>query len=331
MRYFDAGNDMLSNISIVYLKSVPPNIGSRDRIMELRHIRYFLAVAEERNVTRAAEKLGIGQPPLSQQIHALEREMGIPLFRRTGHGVVLTEAGEAFSIDAKRLLEDAQHAVQKAQRAGRGETGHMNIGFTGSAAFNPVVPNMFQQFRQSYPDVGLTLKEGNTAQLLEYLEEGRLDLAFVRPGGQTPPGIVLYSVAVEPMKIVLPVTHRLASQRTLPLKALANEPFVLIPREASPRLHDEIIEACRKAGFEPTLGQQAPQLSSVVNLVAAGFGISLVPASVCQLRVSGVVYADIRNGGITARLAIASRQSDISAKTANFLAMAKQALGASAT
>lgn len=293
--------------------------------MELRHIRYFLAVAQEGNVTRAAEKLGIGQPPLSQQILALEREMGVQLFRRTGHGVSLTEAGESLLADAKRLLDDAQLAVLNAQRAGRGETGHLNLGFTASAAYNPAVPALIRAFRNAYPGVGLSLTEGNTAQLLAYLEEGRLDLAFLRPGGHSFAGVSLYQIENERMKIVLPVKHPLAVKRKLPLAALAGESFVLIPREASPTLHDEIVTACRQAGFEPMLGQQAPQLSSVVSLVSAEFGVSIVPASVSQIQAEGVVYVDIGGMGVKTRLALASRESDTSAKTANFLAVVKQA------
>lgn len=290
--------------------------------MELRHIRYFMAVAEERNVTRAAEKLGIGQPPLSQQIHALEDELGVRLFRRTGHGVVLTEAGEAFMVDAKRVLENARQAVQNAQSAGRGETGQLNIGFTGSAAFNPVVANLIRKFRQSYPAVSLTLAEGNTAQLLSYLDDGRLDVAFVRLGNQSPAGVAFHHIAVEPMKLVLPTTHPLAKKRKIPLIALAQDPFVLLPREASPTLHDVIVGACQDAGFVPVMGQQAPQLSSVVNLVAAEFGVSLVPASVCQIRVEGVVYADVLGENISIRLALAARKDAATAKIANFLAIA---------
>jgi DNA-binding transcriptional LysR family regulator len=292
--------------------------------MELRHIRYFLAVAQERNVTRAAEKLGMGQPPLSQQINALEKELGVRLFRRTGHGVVLTEAGEAFAVDAKRLLDDARHAVQKAQSAGRGETGHLSIGFTGSAVFNPVVSNLIRTFRQSYPGVELTLIEGNTAQLLAYLDDGRLDVAFVRPGGPSPSGMEFDHIAVEPMRIVLPATHRLSARRKIQLAALAQESFVLLPREASPILHDVIVGACRNAGFEPILGQQAPQLSSVVNLVAAEFGVSVVPASVCQIQIEGVVYVDILGSGVSIQLALASRKDAVTAKTANFLAMTRR-------
>ncbi|WP_151639095.1 LysR family transcriptional regulator [Noviherbaspirillum aerium] len=299
--------------------------------MELRHIRYFLAVAQEGNVTRAAEKLGIGQPPLSQQILALEREMGVQLFRRTGHGVALTEAGESLLADAKRLLDDAELAVLNAQRAGRGETGRLNLGFTASAAYNPAVPALIRAFRNAYPGVGLSLTEGNTSQLLTHLEEGRLDLAFLRSGGHTFAGVSLYQIENERMKIVLPVKHPLAARKKLSLSALAGESFVLIPREASPTLHDEIVSACRQAGFEPTLGQQAPQLSSVVSLVSAEFGVSIVPASVSQIQAEGVVYVDIGGMGVKTRLALASRESDTSAKTANFLAVVKQARGGHAS
>ena len=303
--------------TVQYLDSLPARAFTYT-VMELRHIRYFLAVAEEGNVTRAAEKLGIGQPPLSQQILALERELGVLLFRRTGHGVELTEAGAALLVDARRLLDDARQAVLNTQRAGRGETGHLNLGFTASSAFNPAVPASIRAFRNAYPGVRLTLTEGNTTQLLAALIEARLDVAFVRPGLHSVAGIRLQPIAAEPMKIVLPVKHALAKRRRLLLSDLANESFVLIPREASPTLHDEIVSACRNAGFEPKLGQQAPQLSSVVSLVSAEFGVSIVPASVSQIRAEGVVYVDIVGAKVQTRLALASRENDASAKTANF-------------
>lgn len=246
------------------------------------------------------------------------------LFRRTGHGVVLTEAGEAFLVDARRLLESAGQAIANAQSAGRGETGQLNIGFTGSAAFNPVVPRMIRQFRQSYPGVTLTLSEGNTAELLEDLKSGRVDVAFVRLGAQSPVGMTFHHIAAEGMRLVLPVTHRLARKQRIKLEMLAGEPFVLLPRDVSPTLHDVIVGACRNAGFEPVLGQQAPQLSSVVNFVAAEFGVSLVPASVCQIQVEGVVYADVAGANITIRLALASQAQPKTSKVENFLAIARQ-------
>jgi len=295
--------------------------------MELRHIRYFLAVAEESNVTRAAERLGIGQPPLSQQIHALEKEIGTRLFRRTGHGVVLTDAGNAFATDAKKLLQDARHAVEKAQSAARGELGQLNIGFTGSAAFNPVVSKLIQTYRQSFPGVKLTLAEGNTAQLLDLLHDGSVDVAFVRLGGESPTGVQLDHIATEAMRVVIPSTHPLAKKRRVALSDLSQEPFVLLPRVVSPTLHDVILDACRNAGFVPREGQQAPQLSSVVNLVAAGFGVSLVPSSVCQIRIDGIAYADVLPPNVSIRLALASRSDDSDVKTNNFVAIARGSSG----
>jgi len=293
--------------------------------MELRHLRYFVAVAEEGNITRAAERLGIGQPPLSQQIHALERELDVKLFHRTGHGVVATDAGKALLVDAKRLLDDVDQATLNAQRAGRGETGHLHLGFTASAAFHPIVRALVREFRNAYPGVGLTLTEGTTAHLLAQLDEGRIDLAFLRPGVHSFAGVVLRDIASEPMKAVLPVTHPLAQRTRIPLSALAQEPFVLIPRAASPMLHDEIVSACRHAGFEPMPGQQAPQLSTVVSLVAAEFGVSIVPASVSQFHAEGVTYVDIADAKVRSKLALASLEGNPSTKVGNFLELARQA------
>jgi DNA-binding transcriptional LysR family regulator len=172
--------------------------------------------------------------------------------------------------------------------------------------------------------VTLTLAEGNTAQLLAYLDDGRVDVAFIRLGSQSPAGVQFHHIAIEPMRVVLPATHRLARKRKVDLSELADDPFVLLPREASPTLHDVIVGACSDAGFTPIAGQQAPQLSSVVNLVAAEFGVSLVPASVCQIQVEGVVYHDVAGKGISIRLALASRIEATPAKTANFLETARQ-------
>jgi DNA-binding transcriptional LysR family regulator len=290
-------------------------------IMELRHLRYFLAVAAEGNVTRAAEKLGIGQPPLSQQIKHLEHEMGVTLFRRTAHGVVLTSAGKIFEAEAARVLEDAHRAVRAAQRAERGEVGHMRLGFTGSAAFNPIVPAAIQQFKNIYPETGLTLEEANTPKLMQALVEGRLDLAFFRLGLEKPDGLRLWRLPDEPMKIVLPSAHALAAKRSLPLAALADAPFVLVPGPEGATLYSEIVDACRAAGFQPILAQSAPQVSSVINLVAAGLGVSIVPASLSQVQVKGVRYLDIRPPTPVARLVLACRADNASPVVNNFVAL----------
>ncbi|GLU35871.1 LysR family transcriptional regulator [Trinickia caryophylli] len=289
--------------------------------MELRHLRYFLGVAREANFTRAAEKLGIGQPPLSLQIKQLEQELGVTLFERTPHGVVLTRAGEAFRIEAMRVLEDAQGAIRAAQRAGRGETGQLRLGFSGSSVFNPVVPALIRRFKQTWPDAELTLAEGNTPQLLQALTDERLDAAFVRPGAGDFAGLRLHRFPDEPMKIVLPTAHPLAKRQALSIEALRHEAFVMVPGPAGATLYGAIVEVCRLAGFEPLLAQPAPQIPSVINLVAAGLGISIVPDALSQVRVKGVRYLAIKPPAPVARLAFAVRAQDGSPTVGNMLAL----------
>lgn len=290
--------------------------------MELRHLRYFAAVAAERNFTRAAEQLGIGQPPLSQQIKSLERELGVELFVRTPQGAELTPAGAAFLVEARRVLEGAERAQQAAQRAARGESGQIRVGFTGSAAFNPVVPALIQRYTTRFPDVALTLDEANTPALLLGLVQGRLDAVFFRPGATPPEGVEVHALPDEPMKIVLPSSHALAARRRLPLSALAHEPFVLVPSPAGIAMHDEIVRACAEAGFTPRLAQPAPQLASVVNLVAAGLGVSIVPAAIAQVQVKGVRYLDVTGVRMRARLALGWRAGETAATVREFVALA---------
>lgn len=289
--------------------------------MELRHLRYFVAVAEELNFTRAAARLGIGQPPLSQQIRDLETELGILLFHRVPHGAELTEAGREFLEEARGILSSAERAKEVARRAHRGETGRLALGFTGSAAFNPVVSATIRNFRRSWPQVLLSLEEMNTFRLLEKLVRGDLDAAFIRPGMQDPEGVRLRRLPPEPTLIALPASHKLAAETELPLTALANEPFVLFPRGAGLSLYDQIVDSCREAGFEPVIGQSAPQISSVVNLVAADLGVSIVPQSIAQIALEGVVYRPIVGPAPIASLALATPRDSRSTLTRNLLSL----------
>jgi DNA-binding transcriptional LysR family regulator len=293
--------------------------------MELRHIRYFLAVAEELSFTRGAARVGIGQPPLSQQIRDLEREVGAPLFRRLPHGAELTEAGQALLPEAREMLAQADRALRVARRGAAGELGRLRLGFPSSAAFNPIVPLSISAFRRAYPDVELTLEEIPTAPLLDRLASEELDVAFIRLGMPEPDNLRLRLLDNERMVIVLPARHPLvrhagARSKRLPLMSLAAEPFVLFPRKAGPSLFDGIIAACRQAGFDPVLGQEAPQFSSAINLVAAELGVSVVPVSIAQMRVPGVVYLSIEGVAPAARLLLATRRSDATMATRNFIA-----------
>lgn len=273
--------------------------------MELRHLRYFLTVAEEGNFTRAAAKLGIGQPPLSQQIRDLETEVGATLFHRVPHGAELTAAGAAFLPEAKASLAAADNAKLAAQRAARGETGRLALGFTASAAFNPLVTGAIRRFRSRWPDVALALSEMNSNWLMEKLVRGELDAAFIRPGLEDPKEVRLKRLPDEPMLIALPVHHPLATYTRVPLAALAGEPFILFPRTVGLSLYDDIVRGCRDAGFELQVTQEAPQIPSVVNLVAADLGVSIVPASIAKLAIEGVAFRPIDGPPLIARLGLA--------------------------
>ncbi|MFD1260049.1 LysR family transcriptional regulator [Entomomonas asaccharolytica] len=273
--------------------------------MELRHLRYFLAVAKEGNMTRAAEQLGIAQPPLSMQIKNLEDELGVLLFQRTAHGVVLTPAGVMFEIEAKRTLDNAELAKRIAQQAAKGEIGQLRLGFTGAATFNPIVPTSIRTFKKNFPAVALTLEEINTTYLLQRLLDNHLDTAFIRPIDSMPEGIKLHYLPEEPMVIALPSTHTLARKKLLKITDLAKESFIFIPAAPGTTLYSSLFKLCHEAGFTPQIGQPAPQISSVINLVAAGLGISVVPASLSQIKLKGVCYREFAKPIPTAQLALA--------------------------
>jgi DNA-binding transcriptional LysR family regulator len=290
--------------------------------MELRHIRYFLALAEEGNFTRAAAKLGIGQPPLSQQIRDLENEIGAQLFHRVPHGAELTAAGVAFLSEAKAAIEAAEKAKLAAQRANRGETGRLSLGFTASSAFNTVVTSTIRQFRNRFPEVRLSLTEMNTNALMQRLMRGEIDAAFIRPGLEDPKDVRLKRLADEPMLVALPAGHPLAKEAEVPLSGLAHEPFILFPRVVGLSLYDDIVAACRDAGFELVVSQEAPQIPSVVNLIAADLGVSIVPASIAQIKLPGVAYRPIKGPPLVARLGLAILKSQRGPVTENLMRLA---------
>ena len=298
--------------------------------MELRHLRYFVAVAEERHITRAAERLGIQQPPLSQQIRALEAELGAPLLRRHPRGVELTQAGEVLLTEARTVLEQVERAVTATRRAGRGEAGRIGLGFTSSASFHPLVPAMVRAYRDAYPLVALSLEESGTSELVDALVQQRLDAAFVRSLIGAAPGIAVHSILEDPMVAALPAGSPLAIARArhpLPLAALAGEIFILYRRPLGPGLYDAIIAACQRAGYSPNIGQEAPRMLATLSLVAAGLGVTLVPQSMRRLRVHGVIYRTIDSAaGLVAPLNLAYRRSETSPAARRFTALARSRL-----
>jgi DNA-binding transcriptional LysR family regulator len=296
--------------------------------MELRHLRYFVAVAEERHVTRAAARLGIQQPPLSQQIRALEAELQVQLLRRKPRGVELTQAGEALFAEARQILRQVEHAAAVVRRTARGEIGRIGLGFTSSASFHPFVPRVIRDYREAYPQVALSLEESGTGELVEALQAERLDAAFVRSPIGAAAGIAIHSLLAEPMAAVLPQGHKLtADDAPLALAALAPETFILYRRALGPGLYDAIIAACQRAGFSPRIGQEAPRLLATLSLVAAGLGVTLVPQSMRRLRLEGIAYRSLDSAaGLVAPLNLAYRRAEGAAAARRFIALVRRGI-----
>jgi len=286
--------------------------------MELRHLRYFVAVADELHVTRAASRLGIAQPALTQQIKSLERELQVNLFARSGRGVTLTSAGEAFLLEARAILAHVAAATVKARDAALGLRGRLSIGFTESASFHPLVTQSFQAFRLACPEVELHLQEGHSPGLIEALTRGTLDFAFVRPPFPLDPEVQFDILAEEQMMAAVPLDHRLAAKTQIVLADLSEERFVLYPRAVRPGLSDSVVAACQKSGFEPMVVQETPQLSSTINLIAAGMGISVVPETMRQVRHETVSYRPVADLELKAYLGLAGRRDNPSPIAANF-------------
>lgn len=297
--------------------------------MELRHLRYFVAVADEGHITRAAETLGIQQPPLSQQIRALETELDVQLFRRKPRGVELTDAGALFLVDARQILEQVEHARAATQRTARGEQGRIVAGFTSSAPFHPLVPRMIRSFRELTPLVSMHLEERGTGGLVEGLRNETLDAAFIRSPVADTEGITVHPLIEEEMVVALHAGHPLATkddEQPIALKALASEPFILYRRSVGPGLYDGIIAACSRAGFTPDVAQEAPRITSTLNLVAAGLGVSLVPESLRRLLMDGIAYRRLRTRkAFRAPINLACRRVENSVAVRRFIDMTRRA------
>jgi DNA-binding transcriptional LysR family regulator len=289
--------------------------------MDLRHLRYFVAVAEELSFTRAARRLGLNQAPLSQQVQQLEREVGAPLFQRLPRGVALTEAGQRMLEDAKDILARTRQAVLNARRAASGELGTLRIGFTASASFNPFVTASIRDYREAFPDVRVELMESNTVQLLERFQSRQLDAAFIRPAPGEAGHLPCHLLQREDMLVALPAGHPLAERRLIPLTALRDESFILYPRRNGRALYDAIIDSCEAAGFSPRVAQEAPQMASTVTLIASGIGISIVPASMGQLLAQGVTYRRLRGPAPSAELSLVHQTETAQEVTTAFTQM----------
>ncbi|MGA2758356.1 MAG: LysR substrate-binding domain-containing protein, partial [Solirubrobacteraceae bacterium] len=259
--------------------------------MELRHLRYFLAVAEELHFHRAATRLHISQPPLSQQIRALERELGVTLLERNRRRVTLTAAGEAFRDETRAILAAVDRAAERARNISRGSLGTLSVGFVGSAMFSPTLPDILREFRATRPDVELVLRELPTVVQFQALLGGELDVGVIRgpvAPAEIDPRLELMTIQRERLVAALPSEHPLASRRRLRAEELRGETFVILARREAPGLFASLSSAMVEAGGVPEDVLEVAEMQTIISLVAGGFGVSLVPASVGAVERSGV-------------------------------------------
>lgn len=280
-------------------------------MIDLRRLRSLVVVAEEGHITRAAERLGIQQPPLTRQIRSLEDELGVTLFERLPRGVRLTEAGRVVVDAARDVLERAARLKDTAQRAARGEQGRLAVGYTSSGAFHPFVAQQIRAFRQARPGVQLALAEDGTPELIQGLRDERLDAAFVRSTSTDVAGVRVEPLLQEPMVAAMPTDHPLALTPRIGLADLAEETFIFYRRPTGPGLYDAIMSACLAAGFSPQVGQEAPRMSSTLGLVASGLGVAIVPAAMARMNMEGVAFATLAGApALTAPLMLATRRHE---------------------
>jgi DNA-binding transcriptional LysR family regulator len=260
--------------------------------MELRHLRYFVAVAEELHFARAAERLHITPPSLTQQIQVLEAELGVRLLRRTKRSVELSEAGHRFIEEARKTLLQAEHTEQVGKQAGRGEIGRIEIGFTTSSACLGLVSDIIATYRSDYPKVDIRLRRMETPQQLADLSEGRLDVGFVRPPDRYPIGVTGFHVYRQPILIAMLTTHPLATVGQISCAQLAHESFIVPSVESEMGFSGYVSEIAKQGNFTPRVSHRASDYITIVTLVGAGVGLAAVPASFSRLQIPGVCYRE---------------------------------------
>ncbi len=290
--------------------------------MELRHLRYFVTVAEELHFGRAATRLAIVQPSLSQQIRQLEDELGFPLLYRTKRYVELTDAGKVFLAEARQVLAQVREAKRTAQRAYRGEVGRLVVGYISSSTYD-LLPLMLRVYRERFPAVEVALRELTTQEQLRALEEEYIQVRLLR----LPISAPLVHVEVvrrEPIVCVLPEEHPLAMRERIAVSLLAQEPFVLQASQRGAGYSAQLLQLCLSSGFSPNVIQEVTEMHTIVSLVAAGMGVSLVPLSARNIRSQGVVYRELEGTATLTEMAVAWRHDTHSALVQNFLSVARE-------
>ena len=291
-------------------------------MFDFRQLRYFVAVAEELSFTRAALRLHLSQPPLSQQIQSLELDLGVRLLERTKRHVALTEAGRVFLEQARQILAMADEARSEVTAAAAGFSGQLRLAYTVSVSFHPALPQALLRYGQIAPNVRLKLSEMYTEPQFAALLAGEIDIGFVRnepAHAQDARDLRLSVIDREPLLLALPTGHPLANRNSVRLAEVAGDAFVSQPRKLAATLYDRLVKLATAAGFQPTIVQHAQQINGLLALVAAGLGLALVPASMRAVRLAGVSYVPLEDSGAYLLLAVASRASDHSPALQQFL------------
>ncbi|PTL81584.1 LysR family transcriptional regulator [Vitiosangium sp. GDMCC 1.1324] len=294
--------------------------------MEFRQLQLFVAVAEELHFGRAAARVGMAQPPFSQQIRRLEGELGVELLARTSRRVALTPAGARLLEEARELLARRADVVSNVQRAAQGMTGTLRVGFAASSAFG-VLPDIVLRFRARFPEVKLELDDREALNVGAALISGELDLAIVRAPFRYE-GLTVERLLRERFVLALPARHPRTRQRLVALSSLAGEPFVLFPRRSAPGLHDTVTSMCLAAGFSPNIVQEASSWPSVIGMVEAGLGLTLAPKSAQALKPQGVVFRPLSGAPGYAELVVAFPGQRPSPAAQHFRALAHEAMSA---
>lgn len=292
-------------------------------MFDFRQLRYFVAVAEELSFTRAALRLHLSQPPLSQQIQSLEQDLGVRLLERTKRHVALTEPGRVFLEQARQILAKADEARSEVTAAAAGYSGQLRLAYTVSVSFHPALPQALLRYGQTAPNVRLKLSEMYTEPQFAALLAGEIDVGFVRdePVHALDARDLRFDVIDrEPLLLALPTGHPLATRSSLRLTEVADDAFVSQPRELASTLYDRLVKLAAKAGFQPTIAQHAQQINGLLALVAAGLGLALVPASMRTVQLAGVSYVSLEDSDAHLLLAVASRAGDRSPALQQFLA-----------
>lgn len=298
----------------------PTNLGN----IELRHIRYFLAIADEMNFGRAAERLNIAQPGLSQQIKILEHILEATLFDRSRRRLRFTLAGEMFAAEARKVMAQVEVAVQTARRAARGEVGRLAIGYVGSAAYVGMLTHLVGEFRETHPQVELEISEMEMLPQLEAISDGRLDVGFIRPPVPLPIGLSFIPILQEELFVALPTSHPLASQEAVPLRALSDETFITPRHPPRVSFSQHTRAACHEVGFEPRMGPQGRDFVTIASMVSVGLGVALVPQSLQCIQLPSICYRPLSDVRPRSELAVAFRRSDASVVVRDFIAATRR-------